>query len=103
MSAERYGTQGTALRALLLVCWLFVMTIVAMVAVSEYQILKHGEGKFGGLHRFPAIVLLAYYSFILLAGYLKLRPGGSRLRWSMVALVLILTFIPVVGLWGFVF
>lgn len=103
MGAGQYGAQGTALRALLSLCWLFVAAIVAWVAVSEYQILKHGEGKFGGIHRFPALVLLVYHGLILLAGHLRLRPGGSRLRWCMIALVLVLILMPVVGLWKVVF
>ena len=61
MSTERPVEPRIALLALLVVCWLFVAAIAAMFVFSEYQILRYGEGKFGGIHRAPALVLVVYY------------------------------------------
>lgn len=92
------GLQGTARLVMRVLLWIMgaaIVAVIAMLVIMEVGIGRNGGGEMvDSLALLIGLMLIAYYTLVLILGRSILRSGGPRWAWYLVTLVLILVFVP---------
>jgi hypothetical protein len=91
------------LRILLWLIGAVILTVVVLLVIMEVDIEKHGGGEMvDGVALLIGLMLIAYYSMLLFVGRTLLRRGGAKWGWYLVAVMLLLVFVPPIYLWNLI-
>ena len=95
------STPRLVLRILLWMTSAVIVAVVALLVIMEYDIEKHGGGEMvDGFALLIGLMLIAYYAILLFVGRILLRRGGAGWGWYLVAVMLLLVFVPPISLWN---
>ena len=97
------GLQGPPRLWLRILLWLVgavMLAVLALLIGMEYSVEKNGGGEMvDTIGLLFGLMLIAYYTVVLFLGRIMLCRGGVRWGWHLVAVMLLLVFLPPLILW----
>ena len=92
--------QRLLLRILLWLAGVVIATVLVMLIIMEINVEKNGGGEMvDGIALVLGLMLIACYTVVLMLGRLLPGRGGARWGWHLLALMMILVFVPMILVW----
>ena len=89
--------QRLLLRMLLWLAGVVIATVLVMSIIMEINVEKNGGGEMvDGIALVLGLKLIACYTVVLMLGRLLPGRGGARWGWHLLALMMILVFVPMI-------
>ncbi len=93
--------QRLCLRILLWIIGAVVAAVIVLLVIMEVDIEKNGGGEMADtIGLLLGLMIMAYYTVVLILGRIMLNRGVANWGWHFVALMMVLVFVPMVFLWG---